>query len=268
MSLIGNNSVIIEKLAELDSTAMYAGIFYSISLFLSITGNVLVLLVLICYRQHKSVTNFFIMNLAVSDLMFALLTIPSTFVTAYWLKYWPYSELFCKLLNLFQTASVTLVVYTLVWLTLDKFWALVKPLKVRMSVTVCRHLIFLTWVFSIFISLPIALTTKMIDAPFNSTSSFASQFRTQCVEEWPDKFAKFIDVYNIALLIIQYFAPLVFLTFCYAMIGFKLMKTKTPGVSMEARDSRISKTKHKVQLNFCVIYQNVLIAKLFFCLNI
>jgi hypothetical protein len=251
MSLIGNNIVQVKRLAQLEPLTMYAGVFYSISLLLSVTGNVLVLLIMICYRQHRTVTSLFIINLAVSDLMFALLTIPSTYVIAYWFKYWPYSEISCKMLNFFQTASVTLVVYTLVWLTLDKFWALVKPLKVRMSVTICRNLILLTWIFSLFISLPIVLTTKMISAPFNSTDSHLASFETrpQCIEEWPDRLVKYIKLYNISLLVIQYFAPLVFLTFCYASIGFKLIKTKTPGVSMEARDSRISKTKNKVTLN-------------------
>jgi hypothetical protein len=62
-----------------------------------------------------------------------------------------------------QNVSVTLVVYTLIWMTLDKFLALVRPLKQqRLTIKASKYLIFLTWLFILFISLPIALFTKLV----------------------------------------------------------------------------------------------------------
>jgi hypothetical protein len=209
-------------------------------------------MVIAYYHQAKTVTNFFIMNLAISDLIFGILTIPSTFATAYWLQYWPFSEFACKVLNCLQTASVTLTVYTLVWLTLDKFWALVMPMKTRMTVNTCRNLMLVSWVLSIAIALPIAINTEvqtLNKTQYNATTTqtvFRKDIRPQCVEKWTGMLTNYMKVYNVSLLVIQYFAPLVFLTFCYATIGFKLMTSATPGVSDQARDGRINRTKIKV----------------------
>ena len=43
-----------------------------------------------------------------------------------------------------QNVSVTLVVYTLIWMTLDKFLALVRPLKQqRLTIKASKYLILL-----------------------------------------------------------------------------------------------------------------------------
>jgi len=47
-----------------------ASIFYIFSIILGIGGNTLVLLVVIHFRRIKNVTNFFILSLAISDLIF------------------------------------------------------------------------------------------------------------------------------------------------------------------------------------------------------
>jgi neuropeptide Y receptor len=72
-----------------------ASIFYMISMILGVGGNTFVLLIFIYYQRTKSVTQFFIINLAISDLIFAILCIPSTYITAYMIQYWPFSEFLC-----------------------------------------------------------------------------------------------------------------------------------------------------------------------------
>jgi neuropeptide Y receptor len=239
-----------------------ASIFYIISMVLGVGGNTLVLLIFIYYQRTKSVTQFFIINLAISDLIFAILCIPSTYITAYMIQYWPFSGFFCIFLNYMQNVSVTLTVYTLIWLTLDKFWALVKPLKVRMSIKVCKSLIGLSWLFSLFVSLPIALVTRLTYQTLNSSSSLGpnmtmDQFEStatlndevglpQCGEHWPEKIEHLANAYNISLTFIQYFLPLVFVSFCYAKIGTVLRKQQAPGESIHNRDAKMSQSKRKV----------------------
>ena len=122
-----------------------ASVFYPIAMILGIGGNTLVLLIIVFLRFTKSVTTFFIINLAISDLIFALLCIPITFVTAYLFQYWPFSSFMCVFFNYMQNVSVTLTVYTLIWITIDKFWGLVKPLKLRMGIKVSMLIITLVY---------------------------------------------------------------------------------------------------------------------------
>lgn len=237
-----------------------ASIFYTFSIVLGVGGNTLVLLVVIHFRRIRNVTNFFILSLAISDLIFVILCVPSTYITAYLIQYWPFSNLLCVFLNYMQNVSVTLVVYTLIWITLDKFIALVRPLKQqRLNIKACKLLIMFTWLFSLFISLPIALFTQLVYPPsFNLTQlndthmsldpTFESidQQHPQCLENWPSHLANYTQLYNFFLLFTQYFLPLVVLTFCYIKIGIVLYRAKAPGESIESRDLLMLKSRKKV----------------------
>ena len=121
----------------------------------------------------RTVTSFFVFNMAVSDLVFALLCIPSTYIAAYLVQYWPFSGFLCVFFNFMQNASVTLTVYTLIWITGDKWWALVRPLKQRMSKRTSRCLVCCTWAWAFFISLPIALFTQLVYSSTPNTSAEA-----------------------------------------------------------------------------------------------
>lgn len=67
-----------------------ATIFYFIITFLSIGGNLLVILITNS-KKIKTVTNFFIMILAISDILFIFLCIPSTYIS-YIYEYWILGE--------------------------------------------------------------------------------------------------------------------------------------------------------------------------------
>lgn len=227
-------------------------VFYLISFLLGVGGNLLVLLVTFFYKPVKSVINCFIVNLAIADLIFVLLSIPSTYLTAYLIQYWPFSNFLCIFFNYMQTVSVTLTVYTLICITLDKFWALVKPLRPRMSIKISKYLISISWMFSLIVSIPIALFTKLIeeDQTQSNNTAYAHSIiyldrRPQCAEKWPHNLEYLSFSYNLSLLMIQYFIPLVILTFCYVKIGFVLIRAKAPGEIIQRRDAIMSQSKKK-----------------------
>ena len=209
-------------------------------MILGIGGNILVLLVIFYHQRMKTVTSFFIINLAISDLIFALLCIPSTYITAYLIQYWPFSSFACVFFNYMQTVSVTLTVYTLIWITFDKYWAFVKPFKLRMSIKICKYLILISWLFSLFVALPIAFFTKL------THHSQETLDRPDCIELWPDNMSNTSEIYNISLLMIQYLIPLVILTYCYIRIYFVLMRNKSSPDTVNLRDERIMKSKRRV----------------------
>lgn len=229
---------------------MLASIFYTISMILGIGGNALVLLIFMFYNRVKTVTNFFIINLAINDLIFALLCIPSTFITAYLIQYWPMPQFMCVFLNYMQNVSVTLTVYTLIWITMDKFWALVKPLQVRISISLCKYLIFASWLFSLITSLPIAMFTRL-------TLANSSLSKPQCSEIWPKSLEQMSTIYNVLMLLTQFFIPLIILTYCYAKIGLVLKKSKAPGETDLNRDARMTRSKKKVIFTFCLNFHKI-----------
>jgi hypothetical protein len=80
-------------------------IFYSIIFIISLFGNSIVCYVILSTRQMRTVTNFYIVNLTISDIMMTLINIPFN-VMRFVLDDWPFGQLLCKCVPFIQTASV------------------------------------------------------------------------------------------------------------------------------------------------------------------
>jgi hypothetical protein len=80
-------------------------IFYSIIFIISLFGNSLVCYVIFSTRQMRTITNFYIANLTISDIMMTLINIPFN-VMRFLLDDWPFGQLLCKCVPFIQTTSV------------------------------------------------------------------------------------------------------------------------------------------------------------------
>lgn len=97
---------------------------YVIIFIVGVIGNTLVCLVVCRQRKMKNVTNYFIFNLAVSDLSVLLICIPFDFgeiVT----ETFPYGAFMCRLIYPLQTLATTASVGTLVAISLNR-WVLLR----------------------------------------------------------------------------------------------------------------------------------------------
>jgi len=74
---------------------------YSIIFLLAIIGNALVIITLGANRQMRSVTNIFLLNLAVSDLLLGVFCMPFTLVGVL-LKQFIFGSLMCRLISYLQ----------------------------------------------------------------------------------------------------------------------------------------------------------------------
>ena len=92
----------------------------------------------VCYIVHssprmKTVTNYFIVNLAVGDVLMSLFCVPFSFVSILLLQYWPFGSLLCHLVNYSQAVSVLVSAYTLVAISVDRYIAILWPLRPRIT---------------------------------------------------------------------------------------------------------------------------------------
>ena len=65
---------------------------------IGILGNGMVVYVVSRKKQLWTKTNFYLLNLAIADIMYLLTAIPST---TYWTNYWPCGQFWCKFSLLF-----------------------------------------------------------------------------------------------------------------------------------------------------------------------
>ena len=91
------------------------------------------------------VTNIFIVNLAIGDILMAILCIPFTFISNLLLQYWPFGSTLCSLVSYSQAVSVFISAYTLVAISIDRYMAIIFPLKIRMSKQQAQLIILLIW---------------------------------------------------------------------------------------------------------------------------
>ncbi|XP_005951465.1 chemokine XC receptor 1 [Haplochromis burtoni] len=101
-------------------------IFFSVVITLSLTGNILVLIILALYENLKSLTNIFILNLAVSDLVF---TVGLPFWAIYHVQGWVFSEILCKVVTfIFFTGFYSSILFLTI-MTIYRYLAVVHPLS-------------------------------------------------------------------------------------------------------------------------------------------
>ncbi len=192
---------------------------YSITLLLGLIGNVLVIFVFAKNRKMRTVTNSFLVNLAVCDLMVVCICMPFSVAVAIY-ENWIYGDTMCKMVSFCQGLSVSASILTLAVISAERFYAIRKPLRARafMSRTRIQTIICLIWFLSAFTVLP----TVFVRKEQIITTIFTLHIKA-CVEEWQTQALK--HVYNFGLLFVLYMAPVIFICVGYLQIGLNLWRT-------------------------------------------
>ena len=83
-------------------------------------------------RRMRTITNFFIANLALADFVIGMFYIPFHFQAAL-LQRWNLPYFMCALCPFFQNVSVNTSIFTLVAIAQDRYRAIVHPLRGKSS---------------------------------------------------------------------------------------------------------------------------------------
>ncbi|XP_074518501.1 neuropeptide Y receptor Y2, like [Halichoeres trimaculatus] len=194
---------------------------YSTIIVLGVLGNSLVIYVIYRFKTLRTVTNFFIANLAVADLLVNTLCLPFTLV--YTLQgEWKFGSTLCFLLPYAQGLAVHVSTVTLNVIALDRHRCIVYHLETRMRKDVCFGVIALTWVLSAVLASPLAIFRE-----YGSFTLEPGHTIQVCTEKWPGKNTDG-TIYSISILILQYFLPLSIISFAYARIWSKLRGHVSP----------------------------------------
>lgn len=81
-------------------------LMYMTVFVMALAGNGLVCYVVTFSSQMHSVTNLFIMNMAVGDLLMTLFCVPFSFVSTLLLQYWPFGNDLCRTVSFAQALTV------------------------------------------------------------------------------------------------------------------------------------------------------------------
>ncbi|MEQ2269625.1 hypothetical protein XENORESO_007074 [Xenotaenia resolanae] len=193
---------------------------YVLVVVVGVVGNYLLLYVICRIRKMHNVTNFFIGNLAFSDMLMCVTCIPFTLAYAFNPHGWVFGRCMCYLVFLIQPVTVYVSVFTLTAIAVDRYYATVHPLKKRTTVATCTYVLTGIWLLSCGLVAPAVTHTYHVE--------FKEEGFTICEEFWLGQ-EKERRAYAYSTLLITYILPLSAVFVSYLCITVKLKKCVAPG---------------------------------------
>lgn len=195
--------------------------FYSLICLLSIVGNSLVALVVIYNKGNRSVTDVYLLNLAIADLLFAL-TLP---IWAYYRFHeWIFGTFMCKAISVLKEVNFYSGILLLAFISIDRYLAIVYATR---AITEKRHWVRFVcvgiWVFAFLISLPVLCFRTVYlyspPPPIPPTQHCYDNIQGNQTSEWR-------VVLRILPQTFGFIIPLAIMLFCYGVTVHRLFQTK------------------------------------------
>ncbi|KAL5016741.1 hypothetical protein ScPMuIL_006330 [Solemya velum] len=198
--------------------------FYGLTLVVGLIGNCLVIFSICRYRRLRSITNIFLISLASADLLVVLICV--SIKGARFMSYtWAFGEFLCKFVHYVQNVSMICSVMTLTAMSIERFVAILYPLRAKYLCTKSHAIVVLViiWVLSVVMGSPILFGQKIVVVGIVRKA-------TWCIKQWEsDSYSKLYEIY---MFIIIFMIPVAVMTIAYAGICRELWKVSTFRASM------------------------------------
>ncbi|XP_047629425.1 C-X-C chemokine receptor type 2 [Phacochoerus africanus] len=191
---------------SLDINKYAVVVIYALVFLLSLLGNSLVMLVILYSRVGRSVTDVYLLNLAMADLLFAL-TLPIWATSK--AKGWIFGTPLCKVVSLLKEVNFYSGILLLACISMDRYLAIVHATR---TLTQKRHWVkFICigiWALSLVLALPIFIFRRAIHPPYSSPV---------CYEDMGANTTKWRMVMRVLPQTFGFLLPLLVMLFCYGL---------------------------------------------------
>ncbi|XP_024083411.1 cholecystokinin receptor-like [Cimex lectularius] len=152
---------------------------------------------------------------AVADILLGVFCMPFTLIGQL-LRNFVFGSFMCKLIPYCQAVSVSVAVWTLVAISLERYFAICRPLKSRRWQTQFHayKMITVVWLSSLIWNAPILFASRL--------KAMKERDKHKCREEWPT--ANSERIYNLFLDTILLLIPLLIMSLAYSLIVSKLWR--------------------------------------------
>ncbi|KAA0720427.1 D(1)-like dopamine receptor [Triplophysa tibetana] len=237
-----NYSTILDSsVSQRDSSKrVLTGCFLSLLILTTLLGNTLVCAAVTKFRHLRSkVTNFFVISLAISDLLVAILVMPWKAATEI-VGYWPFGA-FCNIWVAFDIMCSTASILNLCVISVDRYWAISSPFRYERKMTprVAFIMISLAWTLSILISfIPVQLNWHKAQA--TSYTELNGTFG----ELPPDNCDSSLNrTYAISSSLISFYIPVAIMLVTYTRI-YRIAQKQIRRISALERAAESAKNRH------------------------
>ncbi|XP_037548981.1 C3a anaphylatoxin chemotactic receptor-like [Nematolebias whitei] len=203
-------------------------VLYTLTVVLGITGNSMVIWVA-GFKLKRKVTNVWLVNLAVADLIFCVTRVFSLTKNLFF-DHWPFGVFLCKFNGFFKYANMFCSVFLLAVISLDRMLCVWRPVFTKRRRTLCaaRMVAVLVWITAIIFSTPYFIYRQVYMK--NNKSKCSLEVKEATEGENVAKYA----LYFIRFLC-GFALPFIVILVCYIMAGFGIRRTRLSGKSRPLR---------------------------------
>ncbi|XP_028461074.1 prokineticin receptor 1a [Perca flavescens] len=219
-------------------------------------GNCLFIASLARYKQLRNLTNLLIANLAVSDVLVAAVCCP--FLMDYYVVKqlsWDHGLLLCAATNYLRTVSLYVSTNALLAIAVDRYMAILYPLKPRMKFQTAYCVTLAVWVVPVIIAIPSAYMASETKYPPHVEGR---PHKTFCAQIWPVDQQVYYRSYFLLIFALEFMVPVTVMAVCYVQISRELWFKDVPGFQTEQIRARLQRRRRTVIVLILVLVAYVL----------
>ena len=225
---------------------------YCLLFVVSLAGNILIGIIVYKEKALRTPINILIVNMAISDLLYPIIRFPLLFVrlntASHWLISSPLGQAFCKLSCFATDVSSAVSIQSLVLIAMDRFVAVVFPLRSSLiSSKQCRLFILVIWVVAMVVFGPLLFTWEFVEYLEGPV----------CHQEWKGTFEEFSSFkdYILVTIIVLIYVPLVLISILYFSIAIRIKSQNIPGEpSVNARKQRLKRERNALKMSVAIVF--------------
>ncbi|XP_004614664.2 atypical chemokine receptor 2 [Sorex araneus] len=204
---------------------VFLPIFYSLIFVLGLSGNLLLLIVLLRYVPRRRMTEVYLLNLAISNLLFVV-TLPFWGISIAW--HWVFGNFMCKTVSTLYTINFYSGIFFISCMSLDKYLEIVHAQPYHKLRTRAKSLLLaaVVWAVSMIVSIPDVIFVRTHEHPVGVWNCYAD-------------FGGHGTIWKLFLRLQQnllgFLLPLLAMVFFYSRIGCVLVRLRPPGQGQALR---------------------------------
>ncbi|XP_050996553.1 atypical chemokine receptor 2 [Acomys russatus] len=198
---------------------VFLPLVYSLVFVLGVAGNLLLLVVLLRYAPRRRMTELYLLNLAISNLLFVV-TMPFWAISVAW--HWVFGSFLCKVVSTLYSINFYCGIFFITCMSLDRYLEIVHARSLHRQKTRLRNLLLIAivWTMALAISVPEMVFVRVHQTLDNVLHCYAD-------------FGGHATIWKLYLRFQQnllgFLLPFLAMVFFYSRIGCVLVRLRPPG---------------------------------------
>ncbi|NXR92680.1 NPBW2 protein, partial [Hypocryptadius cinnamomeus] len=216
-------------------------VIYSVICAVGLTGNTAVIYVILKAPKMKTVTNMFILNLAIADDLFTLV-LPIN-IAEHLLRYWPFGEILCKVILSIDHYNIFSSIYFLTVMSIDRYLVVLATVRSKRmphrTYRAARIVSLCIWILVTIIVLPFIIFANVYTDDLEIKS---------CGLNFPKPERFWFKASRIYTLILGFAIPVSTICILYTMMLYKLRN-----MHLNSNARALDKAKKKVTIMVFIV---------------